>query len=113
VGALLGLAVKDATAGFRCYRRTVLESLNAIDIRANGYAFQIEMAFYTQCLGFRILEIPIIFDDRRFAKSKMSYQEISGAASTVATLSAQRLFRPKNQRPIRLGEVLKSEIDGR
>jgi dolichol-phosphate mannosyltransferase len=101
-GSLLGLAVKDSTAGFRCYRRVVLESLNVIDIRANGYAFQIEMAYYSQCLGFRILEIPIIFDDRRVAKSKMSYREISGAAATLARLSAQRLFGPRNLRPIRL-----------
>ena len=103
-GSLLGLAVKDSTAGFRCYRRAVLESLNGVDIRANGYAFQIEMAYYSQYLGFRILEIPIIFDDRRQAKSKMSYREISGAAGTLARLSAQRLFGPRNLRPIRLSQ---------
>jgi glycosyltransferase involved in cell wall biosynthesis len=103
-GSLLGLAVKDSTAGFRCYRRAVLESLNSVDIRANGYAFQIEMAYYSQYLGFRILEIPIIFDDRRRAKSKMSYREISGAAGTLARLSAQRLFGPRNLRPIRLSQ---------
>ena len=56
--SLLGLEVKDSTAGFRCYRRAVLESLNAIDIRANGYAFQNEMAYYSQYMGFQILEIP-------------------------------------------------------
>ena len=111
-GSLLGLVVKDSTAGFRCYRRTVLESLSGIDIRANGYAFQIEMVYYTQRMGFRIREIPIIFDDRRAAKSKMSYQEISGAAATLTRLSVRRLFGPRNLRPIRLEEVLKSEIDG-
>jgi glycosyltransferase involved in cell wall biosynthesis len=99
---LLGLSVKDSTAGFRCYRRAVLESLNAIDIRANGYAFQIEMAYYSQYMGFRILEIPIIFEDRKYAKSKMSYREISGAAATLTRLSAQRLFGPKNLRPLGL-----------
>ena len=92
--SLLGLAVKDSTAGFRCYRRAALESLDAIDIRANGYAFQIEMAYYSQYMGFRILEIPIIFDDRKRAKSKMSYREINGAATTLARLSMQRLFGP-------------------
>lgn len=90
-GSLLGLAVKDSTAGFRCYQRAVMESLNVIDIRANGYAFQIEMAYYSQYMGFRILEIPIIFDDRRHAKSKMSYREIRGATATLARLSTQRL----------------------
>ena len=102
-GSLLGLALKDSTAGFRCYRRAVLESLNAIDIRANGYAFQIEMAYYIQRMGFRILEIPIIFDDRRVAKSKMSYQEIRGAAATLARLSARRLYGPRTPWPNRLG----------
>ena len=101
-GRLLGLAVKDSTSGFRCYRRAVLECLDLLDIRANGYAFQIEMACYSQWMGFRILEIPIIFNDRRHAKSKMSYREISGAASTLARLSAQRLFGTRNLRPIRL-----------
>ncbi|HKT35568.1 MAG TPA: polyprenol monophosphomannose synthase [Nitrospira sp.] len=111
-GSLLGLAVKDSTAGFRCYRRAVLESLNVIDIRANGYAFQIEMAFYSQYMGYRILEIPIIFDDRRYAKSKMNYREISGAAATLARLSKHRLFGPRNLPPVRLGKVLEGEIDG-
>jgi dolichol-phosphate mannosyltransferase len=94
-GSLLGLAVKDSTAGFRCYRRAVLESLDAIDIRANGYAFQIEMAYYSQYMGFRIREVPIIFDDRKHAKSKMSYREIRGATATLARLSTQRLVRIK------------------
>ena len=106
-GNLLGLAVKDSTAGFRCYRRAVLESLNAIDIRANGYAFQIEMAYYSHCLGFRILEIPITFDDRRIAKSKMSYQEIRGAAATLARLSAHRLFGPRTRRA---GRIVRAKL---
>jgi len=99
---LLGLAIKDSTAGFRCYRRAVLQSLDTIDIQANGYAFQIETAYYSQCLGFRILEIPILFDDRVCAKSKMSQREVIGAAVTVARLSHQRFFGPKNPVPIRL-----------
>ena len=98
-GGLLGLAVKDSTAGFRCYRRAVIESLDAVDIRANGYAFQIEMAYYSQRMGFRILEIPIIFDDRKYAKSKMSYREIRGATATLARLSTQRLVGLKHLPP--------------
>jgi dolichol-phosphate mannosyltransferase len=99
-GSLLRLAVKDSTAGFRCYRRAVIESLDAIDIRANGYAFQIEMAYYSQYMGFRILEIPIIFDDRKNAKSKMSYREIRAAAATLARLSMQRLVGLKHLHPM-------------
>ena len=101
-GGLLGLATKDSTAGFRCYRRAVLQSLDTIDIQANGYAFQIEMAYYSQCLGCRILEIPIFFDDRVRARSKMSQREVIGAAATVARLSQQRFFGQKNPVPIRL-----------
>lgn len=100
-GSLLGLALKDSTAGFRCYRRAVVESMNAIDIRANGYAFQIEMAYYSQYMGFRIVEIPIIFSDRQYAKSKMSYREIRGAAATLARLSTQRFFGGRSLRPVR------------
>jgi dolichol-phosphate mannosyltransferase len=99
-GSLLGLGVKDSTAGFRCYRRAVIESLNAIGIRANGYAFQIEMAYYSQSMGFRILEIPIIFDDRKYAKSKMSYRELRSATATLARLSTQRLVGIKQLQPI-------------
>ena len=112
-GGLLRLAVKDSTAGFRCYRRAVIESLDAIDIRANGYAFQIEMAYYSQHMGFRILEIPIIFDDRKYAKSKMSYREIHGAAVTLARLSTQRLVGPKHLQPMTGSVTPLSGIIGR
>ena len=74
--------------------------MDAVDIRANGYAFQIEMAYYSQYMGFRILEIPIIFDDRKYAKSKMSYREIRGAALTLARLSTQRLVGLKQVQPM-------------
>ena len=111
-GSLLGLAVKDSTAGFRCYRRPVLESLNAMNIRANGYAFQIEMAYYSQCMGFRLMEIPIIFDDRKYAASKMSYQEITGAVATLARLSAQRFFGAKPRQHDPVETVFEREIDG-
>lgn len=87
---LLGLGIDDATAGFRCYRRNVLAALDEIDIRADGYAFQIEMAFYSRRLGYRVVEVPIIFEDRVRAKSKMSHREVSGAALTLVRLSRQR-----------------------
>ncbi|MBI4535842.1 MAG: glycosyltransferase [Ignavibacteriae bacterium] len=67
-----GLPVHDATGGFKCYRRNVLEAIDLDKIRSNGYAFQIEMSFKVWRKGFRIEEIPIIFLDRRSGVSKMS-----------------------------------------
>lgn len=67
-----GLQLYDGTAGFKCFRRAVLEAINLDDIRSNGYAFQIEMNFRAWRRGFRIVEIPIVFVDRTEGVSKMS-----------------------------------------
>ncbi len=72
VRLLTGLPVQDATAGFRAYRREVLESLDLSRIRADGYAFQVEMALRTWLDGHRITEVPITFTERREGASKMS-----------------------------------------
>ena len=72
VNLVLGLGVQDATAGFVCYKRQVLENLDLQGIRFIGYAFQIEMKYKTKRSGFRIKEVPIIFKDRLLGKSKMS-----------------------------------------
>ncbi len=69
---ITGMPIKDATAGFICYRRELLESLNFEKIKFVGYAFQIEMKFRTWKKGFRITEVPIIFTDRTKGESKMS-----------------------------------------
>ncbi len=69
---VLGLPIKDATAGYRCYRREVLAALDLDNITSQGYAFQVEMAYQTLRHGFRVHEVPIIFVDRRVGKSKMS-----------------------------------------
>jgi dolichol-phosphate mannosyltransferase len=66
------MPVRDATAGFKCYKRSVLETLDLSKIKFMGYAFQIEMKFAAWCSGFRIIEVPIIFTDRTEGKSKMS-----------------------------------------
>jgi len=66
------MPVRDATAGFKCYKRSVLEALDLSKIKFMGYAFQIEMKFAAWCSGFRIIEVPIIFTDRTEGKSKMS-----------------------------------------
>ena len=66
------MKVRDTTAGFVCYRRKVLETINLDRIRFIGYAFQIEMKYTAWKLGFRIIEVPIIFTDRTEGQSKMS-----------------------------------------
>ncbi len=67
-----GLPIFDATGGFKCFRRNVLESIDLNSVKSNGYAFQIEMSFRAWKQGFRLFEIPIIFVDRTEGVSKMS-----------------------------------------
>lgn len=81
--AILGLPVSDATGGFRCYRRRVLETLDLNAIQSNGYSFQIEMVYRTRRAGFRVGEVPIIFPDRRVGQSKMSRRIVLEALLTV------------------------------
>ena len=71
-GGVLGLPLRDVTAGFVCYRREVLETLALEDIRSEGYGFQIEMKYRAWQQGFRLEEMPIVFEDRRVGQSKMS-----------------------------------------
>jgi dolichol-phosphate mannosyltransferase len=70
--AVTGLPVWDATGGFKCFRREVLQAIDLNDVRSNGYMFQIEMSFRAWRKGFRIVEIPIVFTDRSEGESKMS-----------------------------------------
>ena len=69
---ILGLNVKDGTAGFKAWRRRALEGVGLNRINSNGYVFQVEMAYVAERLGYNIVEIPIYFEDRRIGKSKMS-----------------------------------------
>ena len=87
---MLGLHAKDCTAGFRCYRREVLQAIDLDSIRSNGYSFLIEMIFYVQRRDFTIGEVPIIFEDRRRGTSKISQNEVYRALQTVERLSVQR-----------------------
>jgi dolichol-phosphate mannosyltransferase len=89
---MLGLKAGDVTAGFRCYRRSVLETLPLDSIFSNGYSFLIEMMFLVQRAGFTVGEVPIIFMDRTHGKSKISQREIFRALYTVTRLSVRRLF---------------------
>ena len=72
VRIVLWIGIKDTTAGFKCYRRRVLEKIHFDDVRFVGYAFQIEMKYRTRRAGFKIVEVPIIFTDRELGVSKMS-----------------------------------------
>ena len=72
VRIVTGMTIRDTTAGFKCYSRKVLEALNFDKIKFTGYAFQIEMKFAAWILGFKIVEVPIIFTDRSEGQSKMS-----------------------------------------
>jgi len=84
---LLGLNVSDCTAGFRCYRREVLLTIDLDQIFSNGYSFLIEMIFECQRKGFLIGETPIIFVDREQGASKISGREIFKAINTVLRLA--------------------------
>jgi len=92
---ITGMPVRDATAGFKCYRRQVLESLNLDAIKSNGYSFQIETNFKAWTRGFRICEIPIIFNDRHAGVSKMSKHIVYEAVFLVWKLKLQYLFAKK------------------
>ncbi len=91
-----GLPVRDSTAGFKCYRRAVLESMDLDSIKSNGYSFQIETNFMAWKNGFRLCEVPIIFVDRRAGVSKMSKHIIFEAAWMVWKLKFKSLFAKKN-----------------
>jgi dolichol-phosphate mannosyltransferase len=80
---ITGMPVHDATGGFKCFRRKVLESINLDDIGSNGYAFQIEMTFKAWKKGFKVGEIPIIFVDRMKGQSKMSKKIVREAIFMV------------------------------
>ncbi|MGA3288378.1 MAG: polyprenol monophosphomannose synthase [Bacteroidota bacterium] len=92
-----GLPVRDATAGFKCYRRAVLESLDLDAITSNGYSFQIETNFMAWKKGFRVCEVPIVFVDRRAGVSKMSKHIVYEAAWMVWRLKFRSLFSKESR----------------
>lgn len=87
---LLGLEAADCTAGFRLYRRAVLDSIDLDAIFSNGYSFLVEILFLVQSAGWRIGESPILFEDRREGVSKISKSEIARAVYTVLRLFTRR-----------------------
>jgi dolichol-phosphate mannosyltransferase len=103
--AILRLKTKDATAGFKMWRRSVLEAIDLERVISNGYIFQVEMSYLTQKLGFIQKEIPIYFEDRRIGKSKMDVPvKIEAAYRVLELLWKHRAIeraepRPKPEQP--------------
>ena len=93
VRVITGMPVKDPTAGFVCYRRRVLETMDLEAIRFIGYAFQIEMKFTARRLGFSIVEVPITFSDRIEGSSKMSKGIVKEAVLGVLKMKWRSLFQ--------------------
>jgi dolichol-phosphate mannosyltransferase len=92
------MPVKDTTAGFVCYKREVLEAMNLDELHFLGYAFQIEMKFAAWKLGFRIVEVPIIFEDRKYGISKMHKGIVKEGILGVLKLRWYSLFKDYRNR---------------
>ena len=80
---ILGLSVRDLTGGFKCFRRAVLEGIDLPSVECTGYAFQIELTYRAIRRGFRVREVPIVFEDRRVGQSKMSSRIVVEALRKV------------------------------
>lgn len=93
VRVITGMPIKDPTAGFKCFHRRVLESINLNKILSDGYAFQIEMNYRAWVKGFRIKELPIVFTERINGVSKMSRHIVWEAAWMVWRLHIMKLLR--------------------
>jgi dolichol-phosphate mannosyltransferase len=93
VRMITGMTIRDTTAGFKCYRREVLETIELDKIKFMGYAFQIEMKFTAWKCGFNLVEVPIIFYDRTLGQSKMSGKIFREAVIGVIELKLKSLFR--------------------
>jgi dolichol-phosphate mannosyltransferase len=97
VRLVTGMKIHDATAGFICYRKNVLEAVNFDRIHFKGYAFQIEMKFNAWKHGFKIEEVPIVFTDRKVGVSKMSGGIFNEALWGVIIMKGRSLFRKYHQ----------------
>lgn len=97
---ILGAKTQDTTAGFKAWKRGTLLGMGLDRVRSNGYVFQVEMAYITERLGYRVLEIPIYFEDRRIGKSKMSIPvKIEAALRTWQVRLRHGHLRPKDRKP--------------
>lgn len=83
---VLGVGVRDLTGGFKCFRREVLEALDLARVTCDGYAFQVELTYRALRRGFRVVEVPIVFEDRRVGRSKMSRAIVLEAVAKMWSL---------------------------
>ncbi len=110
---ILGIPVEDLTSGFKCFARHVLDALDLNSVRSNGYAFQVEMNYRCVLGGFRIVEVPIVFVDRRVGRSKMGGHIVLEAMRVVLALRLQRLLSfslkkaqaPKSAEAVRYSKI--------
>ena len=95
---ILGLSVRDGTAGFKLWRRSALEGIDLNRIQSNGYVFQVEMAYVCERLGYTIVETPIYFEDRRIGRSKMSVPvKVEAALRTWEIRRRHRNLKPRDR----------------
>ncbi len=108
---ILNLNVKDGTAGFKAWRRETLEGIGLDRIDSNGYVFQVEMAYVAERLGYKTMEIPIYFEDRRIGKSKMSIPvKIEAALRTWQIRMKHRHLTPADRMPTSSQSSAVSEV---
>jgi dolichol-phosphate mannosyltransferase len=88
--AVLGVGIRDLTGGFKCFRREVLEGIDLASVECTGYAFQIELTYRAVRRGFRVVEVPIVFVDRRVGHSKMSRRIVLEAIRKVWSIRSSR-----------------------
>jgi dolichol-phosphate mannosyltransferase len=89
------MKIQDSTSGYVCYKKTVLESINLDTIKFSGYAFQIEMKYKAYLKNFKIIEVPIIFTDRKYGVSKLNGSIISEAIIGVLSMRIKNIFNIK------------------
>jgi dolichol-phosphate mannosyltransferase len=98
VRVVTGMRIMDTTAGFKCYKREVLENIEPDHIKSVGYGFQIEMKFNAWKRGYKIVEIPIIFTDRKLGASKMTGGIFNEALWGVLMMKCRSVFRKYNKK---------------
>jgi dolichol-phosphate mannosyltransferase len=89
--SVLGVGIRDLTGGFKCFRRETLEGIDLPSVRSEGYAFQIELTYRALRRGYRVVEVPIVFHERREGESKMSGRI---ALEAIVRVPQMRLHRP-------------------
>jgi dolichol-phosphate mannosyltransferase len=98
---VLSLGVRDLTGGFKCFRADVLHAIDLPTVRSHGYAFQVELTYRALKAGFRVVEVPIVFRDRRLGRSKMSWRIAAEAVWLVPVLRRRRLPQVQGGAPER------------